>query len=295
VIRSMTGFGRAGFEVAGVPFDVEVRCLNSRHLDVFVRSPRVVAHLESELRRRVQGAFTRGKVDLSVSIAGGNAPPARLEIDAEAAGRYVEAAHALHARHGVRDDLGVAALLALPSVARLVEAELPAAALQSRLLAAAEEALAAAAAMRVQEGGALEQELSGRLDKVLELADRLGERAQEVQAAVRDRLQKRAEQLAAETGLADEARLAHEIVLAADRLDVTEELVRLRSHVDQFRSVLAAGVEEPAGRRLEFLLQEMLRETNTAGSKGGDAPVAHLVVELKSELERIREQVLNVE
>jgi len=120
-------------------------------------------------------------------------------------------------------------------------------------------------------------------------------RADAVQAAARERLRKRAEQLAAELGQRDDARLTQELVWAADRLDVTEELVRLRSHAAQFRSSLAGDGEGGVGRRLEFLLQEMLREVNTVGSKAGDAPVAHLVVDLKTELERAREQVLNVE
>ena len=117
-----------------------------------------------------------------------------------------------------------------------------------------------------------------------------------MQEAVRERLRKRARQLAAETGLLDEARLHQEIAIAAERIDITEEIVRLRSHVDQFRALIdAAGPGQPVGRRLEFLLQELARETNTIGSKGSDAPIAHWVVELKTELERLREQVLNVE
>jgi uncharacterized protein (TIGR00255 family) len=150
--------------------------------------------------------------------------------------------------------------------------------------------------MRAAAGAALERELVARLARIEALTDELGGRSESVAAATRERLRKRAEQLSRETGLVDEARLAQEIVLAADRLDVTEELVRLRSHVEQFRRILAeSGPGQPAGRRLDFLLQELGREANTVGSKGGDAPVAHLVVELKTELERVREQVQNVE
>jgi uncharacterized protein (TIGR00255 family) len=296
MIRSMTGFGRAGFEVSGARFDVEVRCLNSRHLDVSVRLPRWLSACEGDVRATVQRTFARGKTDLTVSLAGGVGPPPRLELDLEAAAQYVEAAHRLGERHGLSQDLGVAQLLALPSVTRIVEVELSADTLREALLAAAAQALANADTMRRAEGAALERELRGRLERVLALAAALEERAGLVQASVRERLRKRTEQLQAETGLELEARLAHEIVLAADRLDVTEELVRLRSHVEQFRAILdGREAGEPAGRGLEFLLQELSREANTVGSKGGDAPVAHLVVELKTELERVREQVLNVE
>ena len=298
MIRSMTGFGRASFEAGGLHFDVEVRCLNSRHIDLSVRLPKALSAFEAEVRALVQKTFARGKTDLSVALPPGAAPPPRLELDLDVADRYVEAARRLSERHGLSADLGAAELLALPSVARLVESELPVEALHAGLLRAVREALASAAAMRATEGKALERELRGRLDRVVALSGSLEERAGLVQASVRERLRKRAEQLRVETGVEVEARIAHEIVLAADRLDVTEEIVRLRSHVEQFRTILDGGErgsEEPAGRRLEFLLQELSREANTVGSKGSDAPVAHLVVELKTELERVREQVLNVE
>lgn len=293
MIRSMTGFGRAAFELAGARFEVEVRCLNSRHLDVSVRLPRSLGAFEAEVRGLVTKRFARGKADCSVALPPGTGPAPRLDVDLEAAARYVEAARRLAERHGVSADLRAGEILALPSVGRLVEVELPPETLRDALLPAVVRALAAAEAMRTAEGVALEKELRGRLTRVLAIAASLEERSGLVQAAVRERLRKRAEQLQAETGLDLDARIAHEIVLAADRLDVTEELVRLRSHVAQFEEILAGG--EPAGRRLEFLLQELSREANTVGSKGGDAPVAHLVVELKTELEKIREQVMNVE
>jgi uncharacterized protein (TIGR00255 family) len=154
-------------------------------------------------------------------------------------------------------------------------------------------ALDGLAAMRAAEGASLDRELRGRLERIEVLVVAIEARSGDVQRAVRERLRKRADQLREETGLLDEARLHQEIVFAADRLDITEETVRLRSHVEQFRAILdAAG---PAGRRLDFLLQEMGREVNTIGSKGNDAPIAHHVVELKTEVERIREQVQNVE
>jgi uncharacterized protein (TIGR00255 family) len=143
---------------------------------------------------------------------------------------------------------------------------------------------------------ALERELRSRLDTIAALVEELESRSSLVQEAVRERLRKRTDQLQQETGLVDEARLHQEIVIAADRLDVTEELARLRSHVEQFRTVLVeCEGGDPVGRRLEFLLQEMGREANTLGSKGSDAPIAHRVIDLKTELERIREQVQNVE
>jgi uncharacterized protein (TIGR00255 family) len=290
----MTGFGRAEFELAGAAFQVEVRSVNHRHLDLQVRLPRSLLRYEPELRRRLQRRFARGKVEVTVSGRTG-APLESLRVDAEVAARYVAAASELAARHGLAGALDAGRLLSLPGVARLAEPELPEAELAAALAAAAERAADGALAMRREEGGALARELSARLDRVDALVAQVEERAGTVQAAARERLRKRAEQLAAELGQRDDARLAQELVWTADRLDVTEELVRLRSHAAQFRGALSDPGAEGVGRRLEFLLQEMLREVNTVGSKAGDAPVAHLVVDLKTELERAREQVLNVE
>jgi uncharacterized protein (TIGR00255 family) len=294
LIASMTGFGRCEFELAGAAFQVEVRTVNHRHLDVQLRLPRTLSRFEAELRRRLAGRFARGKVEVSVSGRAG-ASLETLRIDADVAAQYVRAARELGTRHGLSEHLDAHRLLALPGVARLAEPELPQTDLGPELGAAVERAAEEAAAMRRSEGESLAAELVGRLDRVDALVDSLAGKADSVQAGTRERLRKRAEQLAAETGQRDEGRLAQELVWAADRLDVTEELVRLRSHTAQFRATLAGSAEGGVGRRLEFLLQELLREANTVGSKAADAPLAHLVVDLKTELERTREQVLNVE
>ena len=181
-------------------------------------------------------------------------------------------------------------------MARLVEASVEDDVVGPPLLIAVAEAAGAAAAMRAAEGEAIDADLRARLQTVDALADQVESHSEEVAQAVRERLRKRADQLQEETGLLDEARLHQEVVIAADRLDVTEEVVRLRSHVEQFRAALdGACPDEPVGRRLDFLVQEMGREANTIGSKSGDAAVAHRAVDLKTELERIREQVQNVE
>jgi uncharacterized protein (TIGR00255 family) len=271
-----------------------MRSVNHRHLDVQVRLPRLLSGQEAECRRRLQGAFGRGKLELSVSSAAGAAPPPDLEIDRAAAQRYVEAARALASQHGLSEGLSAAALLALPGVARLAEHTLPEGELAAGLAAALERAAAELASMRENEGRALERELRLRLGRIEALLARLSASTAGVQEAARERLRRRAEQLRAEVGHFDEARLHQEIVLAADRLDVVEEIARLRSHVEQFGSALAAE-GEPVGRRLDFLLQEMGREANTLGAKAADAAVAHQVVDLKTELERVREQVQNVE
>jgi len=291
----MTGFGRAQLEAGGVGLAVELRSVNHRHLDLSVRLPRALAGLEPELRRALAARFARGKLDLVISAATGSVR-AELELDRTLAERYLDFVRAFAAERGVDGALRMGELLALPGIARVQEPVLDEAVLRPALLVALEAAAEAADAMRQAEGAALERELRARLSRLNELAAEVPGLSGELAAAARERLRKRAEQLRAETGLVDESRLAQELVSAADRMDVTEEVVRLRSHVAQFGASLAAAARDAGvGRRLEFLLQEMLREANTIGSKAGDAPLAHLVVDLKTELERIREQALNVE
>lgn len=295
MIQSMTGFGRAAREVGGIAFDVEVRSVNHRHLDLRVRLPKVLADRESAFKQRVQGKLARGKVEVVINLAP-NTSATKLVIDEGIAGQYVEAARALSSRHAIAGGLDVAALLALPGVTRVVEMEIDAEALAAAAEDALDEAVRALVAMRSAEGEALRIEFTRRLETVLRLADAFEARSEQVVAAARQRLTKRAEQIRRDVGATDDARLHQEIVFAADRLDITEELVRLRSHVAQFsETIRAASLENPVGRRLDFLLQELGREANTVGSKASDAALAQDVVELKTELERIREQVQNVE
>ena len=295
MIRSMTGYGRSDFEVGGLAFEVEIRSVNHRYLDARAKLPRMLSDREHRVKTAAQDKLQRGKVDIHVS-ASNEAVSARLEIDRDAAEQYVVAARELGDRFELVGTLDTATLLGLPGVTRLVEPELAEEELDAALDAAVVGALDALDAMREREGAALASELESRLVRIVELTRELESRSGLVQIAARERLRKRSHQLQQETGLLDEARLHQEIVIAADRLDITEEVVRLRSHVEQFQMILGeASRTEPVGRRLDFLLQEMGREANTTGSKANDADLAHFVVEMKTELERLREQVQNIE
>lgn len=295
MIQSMTGFGRATCDVAGLGLEVEARSVNHRHLDLRIRLPKVLADQETQLKKSVGDQLSRGKVDISVNLISASSESA-LEIDEGIATQYVAAASRLRAAHDLSQELDVASLLGMPGVTRLVETEIDPESLIGPVTAAIDEAVTALIAMRAAEGQTLATEFEGRLSTIVDLACRFEARAGEVVDAAKQRLRKRAEQIQREVGLMDDARLHQEIVIAADRLDITEELVRLKSHVDQFRATLSSGGPgAPVGRRLDFLLQELGREANTVGSKANDAPLAQDVVELKTELERIREQVQNVE
>jgi len=285
----MTGFGRAE---GADGLAAEARSVNSRHLEVRARLPRELASLESDVRLVAGKYFERGQVEISVRLPREGAFAPRLEIDVEAARSYARAAKELAQDLASAEELGVSALLALPGVSRMREPEVEAESIAPALLAIIERACAAAAEMRAREGESLERELRGRLARIEALLLAVEARVEVVRSGVRERLEKRLAALAPALET-DPARLEQEIVLQIDRMDVTEETVRLRSHLDQFRETLDAP--GAVGRKLEFVLQEMGRETNTIGSKSADSELSRAVVALKTEQEKLREQVLNVE
>lgn len=290
--KSMTGFGRSETEVDGATLSVEVRSVNSRHRDIRVRMPSDLRGFESGLKELAAGHFERGQIEVSVRFVSVGVTRAEVEVDLEAARRYTDAAKAMSELLDGGTALTAASLLTLPGVTRLREPELDADALGVTLSKVATAAFGAALEMRQREGATLDRELRGRLDNVETAVSQVEARSGEVRAGLRERLDKRLSTLAPELEL-DPARLEQEVVIYADRMDVTEETVRLRSHLEQFRETLTLA--DPVGRKLEFLLQEMGREVNTIGSKASDVPITRAVVDLKTELEKIREQVLNIE
>ena len=296
MIRSMTGFGRASVEAGDVSLTVEVRTVNHRHVDTSVRMPRALTALESAVRKVTSGAIVRGKVDCSIQLGSDGKAPSAVEIDWPLAERYAAFASEWSERTGASASLDASVILTLPGVARVVERGIVEEELREPLLRGVGNALAEALRMREAEGAQIDADCRMRLATIEKLAGDVERSASEVTARVQDRLRTRIAQIQEETGIIDEGRLHHEVALAADRLDVTEEVVRLRSHVVQFRAALdGVQSDDTVGRRLDFLVQEMVRESNTIGSKAGEASVAHRAVDLKTELERIREQVQNVE
>ena len=295
MIRSMTGFGRSRFEAEGQHFEIEVRSVNHRHLDFRIRLPQVLQSLEPVSRGFSQERLVRGKVDLNVALTESGGGTVRLEVDDDLASQYVKAARELGASHDMSSELDMGRLLSMPGVVRQVDEKLSEEGAKDALCAGIEEALRALQSMQEEEGEKLNAEFTLALDHVGELVDWLEARSGEVLESAREKLTQKMDQLQAETGLLDSARLHQEVVILTDRLDIREELVRLRSHVDQFRNVVGScEAGQAIGRRLDFLLQEMGREANTIGSKANDAPIAHQVVELKTQLEKLREQVQNI-
>ena len=291
-LRSMTGFGRGVAGVGGSEMLAEARCVNSRHLDVRSRLPRELAGLESRVRQLAGRFFARGQVEIGLRLPQAQERGTGVEVDVGAALEYARAAEEIAGDLGLEPTLDLSVLLSLPGVARTAEAGPKPDEWEEAALQAVKAAFRAAEQMRTREGEALTKDLRGRLDGVVERIARIEARAGAVRDAQRERLHKRLAALAPEIEV-DPARLEQEVLLQVERMDVSEEIVRLRSHCEQFGEVLEGG--SPAGRELEFLLQEIGRELNTVGSKAADAALAREVVELKAELEKVREQVLNVE
>jgi uncharacterized protein (TIGR00255 family) len=291
MIRSMTGFGSARGSAAGEELDVEIRSVNHKYCEVKVRLPRELAALEVDATKAVRERLARGGVDVSVRRAGaaGSVAP---RVDAALAEAYARAFAEVKARLGLEGPVTVADVVGAEGVVRLEERALDFGAAREALRGALSSALDALLAMRVREGEALGRDLAARLDAVEELVARAAALVPQAVEHHRARLAERVAELTRGIGL-DPARLAQEVALLADRTDVTEEVTRLRSHLSLARALLAGA--EPAGRKLDFLVQEMHREVNTIGSKSQSAEIAAIVVSAKAEVERMREQVQNVE
>lgn len=291
-MQSMTGFGAAARDTGGGRLNVEMRSLNHRFTEVLVRLPRELAPLEERIRAAVQQRIQRGRVEVMVSRETPSGRPRAVRADLELARAYLVAARKLARVLRLRGTVPLAQVLAFPDVVRLEETREDADALWDDLQPVVGAALDGMIAMRGAEGARLAGDARQRLDRIDALLDQVRARARDVVGDFGARLRQRIGELLGDVPV-DENRLAAELALFAERSDITEELTRLHSHSDQFRQTAdAAGA---VGRKLEFLLQEMGRETNTIGAKGNDLEISRAVIGIKSELESLREQVQNIE
>ena len=296
MIRSMTGFGAADGEVGGQRVSVEIRSVNHRYFSPSIKLPSALARWEGDVRDALRRGVSRGHVSLSARFERDEQESSvALPIDEARFAAYVAQLRELQVRYSLADTLDVATILRMPDVfaAATPREELTAEA-GPQVVAVVDRAVEALLVMRVAEGARLVQYLDERLGMIESALARIAVRAPERVTEQRERLRNAVRDLT--SGLSvDENRLAQEIALLADRLDVQEELSRFNAHIDAFRGALKSGQADGVGKRLGFLLQEMLREANTTGSKGNDAAIVADVLLIKEELERIREQVENLE
>jgi uncharacterized protein (TIGR00255 family) len=292
MIRSMTGYGSAEVEKHGQRLSAEIRSVNHRYCEVSIRAPRVVSLFEDQIRQLITERFSRGKFNLSISWSGAGESGEVLKLNEPVVDRYVELLRQLQSRYGLAGQVDAHTLAALPDVFSWEHTAMSDEEAWALVKDLVNKACDSMTAMKAREGQALSADLDQRLAIIRTQLDHVAERAPSRPTEYRDKLSARIRQLLGDVEM-DPSRLAQEVALMADRLDCTEECVRLSAHLDQFRS-LAEGTEL-AGRKLNFLLQEMNREANTIGSKANDVDMQHAVIIIKEEIERLREQVQNVE
>lgn len=295
MLKSMTAFGRGQIEWDDKTITVELRSVNSRYFDCNVKLPRAYAAFEEKIKTHLQkNVLSRGKLDVSVSVQGKGASVSEIALDEEYLEGYLSALLRLRDKYGLKDDISVMKVAENRDVFTVVKKEEDVTEDYARILEVLEIASRDHSAMRCAEGERIARDLTEKVENIRALTKEIASRSAEEIALYREKLTARLRTVLAEHALSpDEGRVLTECAVMADRLAVDEELVRLDSHFAAFGEILLSS--EPAGRKLDFLMQEMNRETNTIGSKCSSAAIAACVVDIKCELEKIREQIQNIE
>lgn len=297
MVKSMTGYGSAAGTSGKLDITIELRSVNNRFLDLNIRIPRVYTAVEDGMRAMVQKYISRGKVDVFVTIDNSKADDVKISVNWPLARAYRDALTELEKEFdmggsAISDDTTTNALARFPDVLKIEKAEIDTDQLEKDICAILEEALKNYEEMRLREGQKLYNDISSRAEAILELTDRAEQRSEVSVAEYQSRLYAKLRETLADKNI-DENRILLEAAIFADRVAVNEEVVRLRSHVSQLRHMLDSG--EPVGRKLDFIVQEMNREANTIGSKSNDKDITSMMLDLKAEIEKIREQVQNIE
>ncbi|MBQ3543273.1 MAG: YicC family protein [Oscillospiraceae bacterium] len=288
----MTGYGRAVETVNGREFTVEIRSVNNRYLDCSVKLPRMVSFGEDAVKQAVKASVSRGKVDVFVTVRSENAADTAISLNSAVVEGYLKAMEQMHTQYAVKNDISVAVLSRMPEVFTIEKPQVDEQQLLEDLLRVVNQALQGYDAMRVTEGAALDADLRSRGQTILDLVSQVEQGNAQTVVDYRARLEAKLKEVLENTNI-DESRILTEAAIFADKVAVDEETVRLRSHLEQMDQMLTTG--GAVGRKLDFLLQEMNREANTIGSKCTDVRLARIVVDIKAELEKIREQTQNIE
>ena len=292
MVKSMTGYGRARATRNLRDITVEVRSVNNRYLDCTVKMPRMYAFAEAAVKGRVQKAVSRGKVDVFITVDATAADTVQVSVNTALAAQYAKALEALAAVCGTEEHVTPEQLARFPDVLTVTKAEEDLETVSADLCAVLDEALASYNAMRAVEGEKLAEDIGGRLSAIEGMTAQVEERSPETVREYREKLTAKMREVLQSTTI-DEQRILQEAAIYADKIAVDEETVRLRSHVEQLRGMLQR--EKPTGKDMDFLMQEFNRESNTIGSKCSDLAISEVVVALKGEVEKIREQVQNIE
>ena len=292
MVKSMTGYGRARQERNGRNITVEVRSVNNRYLDCTVKMPRAYIFAEDAMKALVQKYISRGKVDVFVTVDAVTADQTVVQVNEPLARSYYQALSRLREMFSLEDELSASTLARFPDVLAVTKAEEDLEMISADICAVLEEALTAHRQMRSVEGEKLFSDIAGRADTIESVVAKVEERSPQTVSEYRARLEAKMREVLQSTTI-DESRILTEAAIFADKIAVDEETVRLRSHLSQLRTMLSG--DEPVGRKLDFLIQEVNRECNTIGSKCNDLTIARDVVNMTAEVEKIREQVQNIE
>lgn len=288
----MTGYGRGSIEENGRVFTIEMKSVNNRYLDINIRLPRQINALEDRVRKHISSKVSRGKIDVFINQEKFNQDDYKIIVDENIAKAYYEAYNILINRFNLKSDISLPLLANSNDVITIDKKDDDIEGVWKLLTLALDEAIDMFIDMRVSEGLKLGNDINKRCDYIGEYIDKIELRAPEVVKEFREKISARVSDFLKDVGV-DEARLLNEVAFYADKTSITEELVRLKSHIAQFKE--AFKVNEPVGRKLDFLVQEMNRETNTIGSKANDLVITGIVIDIKSEVEKIREQIQNIE
>lgn len=292
MIKSMTGFGRAKAQIDGLDITVEIKSVNHRFFEFSARIPRAYAFLEEKIKSRLSQSIARGKVEVNVLIDDNSENSTQIQIDREYAKAYITALKTLSKEYGLKNDLKTSAFVNNSEIFKTKHIAVDDEKVQNAVFAVLEEALNNFTQMRTVEGERLYKDVSDRVEYILQKVEFIEKRSPQTVENYANRLEAKIKELLGDKTV-DEQRLLTEVAIFADKVAVAEETVRLRSHIKQFKALINS--DGSVGRKLDFIVQEMNRETNTIGSKAQDIEIAHTVVDVKSEIEKIREQIQNME
>ncbi len=292
MIKSMTGYGGAKGEHDAIVVTAELKSVNNRYLDVSVRLPKSCLFAEDAVRSAVAEHISRGKVDVFITVDTSQAEQAVIRVNDNLAAAYLQAVRDTAAKYGLDGEVSALSLVRFPEVLSTEKTDTDRDAVTQAIGAVLAQALAEFDAMRQREGAKLAEDIRKKLDGLEKMVSAVEARSPQTVAEYREKLLGRMREVLADTAV-DESRILQEAAIYADKVAVDEEMVRLKSHIAQYRLLLDAG--SPAGRKLDFLTQEMNREANTTGSKCADSAIAKTVIDMKAELEKIREQIQNIE
>lgn len=292
MVRSMTGFGRHTCKKENIECTIELKTVNNRYLDTVIRLPKIISYMEKDIKSAIAAKIARGKVDVTVTFEDFSDNGFSVNINKSLANAYIETLRSLIKDYNLKDDIGIDSIVNISDIISVTKNELDEQLVKSIIEETLKNAIDVLLDMREKEGNALKHDLLDKLELIEGYVKKIEQKGPGVVEDYKNKLQQRLKEILQDVVI-DETRITTEVAIFADKCSVDEEIVRILSHIKQFRQMLEK--DEPVGRKLDFLIQEMNRETNTIGSKANNLEITQIVVEIKGELEKIREQVQNIE